>query len=284
MEDKSSLVGVDLGGTNIRAGLIREGSVKKLESDRINAMGSETEVLDQMFAVVDAVFERGVKAIGVGVPTVVDIEKGIVYDTQNIPSWKTVHLKSILEQRYRCSVFVNNDANCFVLGEKYYGQAQDFNDVVGLIVGTGLGAGLVLNGKLYPGINCGAGEFGMIPYKEHHLEYYASGQFFNNFYDVRGEELFDMAMQGDEEARRVFREFGVNFSDAVKAILYAVDPEVIVLGGSVSKAFDLYKNAMWDKLRSFAYSKVLDNIKIVVSTISHIGVLGAAALYYDAKV
>src|SRR5690606_24955530 len=112
------------------------------------------------------------------VPSVVDVDKGIVYDVQNIPSWKEVPLKAIMEERYGVPVQVNNDANCFALGEKYFGQGRDSKAFIGLTLGTGLGAGIILNDKLYAGPNCGAGEFGMVPYLDYHYEYYASGQFF----------------------------------------------------------------------------------------------------------
>jgi glucokinase len=83
----------------------------------------------------------------------VDVEKGIVYSVINIPSWHEVPLKQILEDRFGLPVFVNNDANCFAMGELYYGSGRGYRHLVGLIVGTGLGAGIVVNGRLYSGAN-----------------------------------------------------------------------------------------------------------------------------------
>lgn len=277
-----SVLGVDLGGTNVRAGLVKNDRLVEVVSSPINGQGSQREIVEQIFRVVDPLIQKGLKGIGVGVPSVVDLKRGIIYDVVNIPSWKRVPLKALLEKRYRLPVYINNDANCFAVGEKYFGQAKKYNHVVGLIVGTGLGAGVITNGKLYSGANCGAGEFGMISYLGHNYEYYASGQFFKNVYKTSGKELFERAKSGDKEALRIFSEFGNHLGEAVKTILYAADPDIIILGGSVSKAYRFFKQAMWKSIKTFVYSLVLKNIKIGVSRVRNIAILGAAALYYDA--
>lgn len=277
-----SVLGVDLGGTNVRAGLVKNDRLVEVVSSPINGQGSQREIVEQIFRVVDPLIQKGLKGIGVGVPSVVDLKRGIIYDVVNIPSWKRVPLKALLEKRYRLPVYINNDANCFAVGEKYFGQAKKYNHVVGLIVGTGLGAGVITNGKLYSGANCGAGEFGMISYLGHNYEYYASGQFFKNVYKTSGKELFERAKSGDKEALRIFSEFGNYLGEAVKTILYAADPDIIILGGSVSKAYRFFKQAMWKSIKTFVYSLVLKNIKIGVSRVRNIAILGAAALYYDA--
>jgi glucokinase len=277
-----SILGVDLGGTNVRAGLVKNDRLVKVVSSPIHGQGSQQEVLEQVCRVIDPLVKKELKGIGVGVPSVVDLKNGIIYDVVNIPSWKRVPLKAFLEKRYHLPVYINNDANCFAVGEKYFGQAKKYENVVGLIVGTGLGAGVIANGKLYPGANCGAGEFGMISYLERNHEYYASGQFFKNVYKTSGRELFERASLGDKEARRIFAEFGAHLGEAVKTILYAVDPDIIILGGSVSQAYRFFRQAMWESIKAFVYSLVLKNIKIGVSRVRNIAILGAAALYYDA--
>ncbi len=103
----------------------------------------------------------------IGVPIVVDCEHGIVYVVQNIPSWKEVHLKEQLESEFHLPVHVNNDANCFALGECHFGKARGYRHIVGLTLGTGLGAGSSSTAKLYNGSNCGRrAKFGTIPYKD----------------------------------------------------------------------------------------------------------------------
>ena len=282
---KNNIIGVDLGGTNARAGLVRHQQLEEVSSIAINPDGSVEEVLDQLCGLIDRTMPRArdVDGVGIGVPSVVDIATGIVYDVQNIPSWQEVPLKSILEARYSIPVLVNNDANCFALGEKHFGKGVGHRSVIGLIVGTGFAGGVIIDGKLYPGSSCGAGEFGMIPYLESIYEHYCAGQFFNRELGQTGAELFQRAVEGEREAVKIFAEFGHHLGNGVKAILYAYDPEIVVLGGSVRKAFRFFEEAMWESIRSFAYPNSIKSLKIEVSELEHVAILGAAALHYDAE-
>ena len=142
----------------------------------------------------DSLFNRSIEAIGVGVPGLVDPVSNIVFDVVNIPSWKKIDLQHAMEARYKIPVRVNNDANCFALGEFYFGKGKGCNSMLGLTIGTGLGSGLILDKKLFTGNTGGAGEFGMIDYLDQNLEYYASGQFFQNVYQIQGEEVYERAM------------------------------------------------------------------------------------------
>jgi len=278
-----ALIGIDLGGTNVRVGKVSYNSVEEINVRRLTDKTNQDRVLKQIFNSIDQVIDKNVEGIGVGVPSVVDTENGIVYDVQNIPSWREVHLKKLLEGKYNIPVYINNDANCFAVGEKYFGKAKEYNNIVGLIIGTGLGSGLILNNKLYSGRNCGAGEFGMLPFKNKNFEYYCSGQFFENVYNQKGEEIFKLAKAGDNNSLGIFKEFGLNIGEAIKAILFAVDPQIIVLGGSISNSFQYFNKSMWKTIETFEYKKSLENLKIEVSELSDAAILGAAALYLDSK-
>jgi len=279
---KEAIVGIDLGGTKVGIGRVEDGRIVRHVSAAVTAQGSEQQVISEVIGAIEKVFDPGVAGIGVGVPSVVDVEKGIVYDVQNIPSWKEVPVKEILEKRFGRPVYVNNDANCFAVGEKYFGKGIQYRHLVGLIVGTGLGAGIILNGRLYSGPNCGAGEFGMIPYKDTILEHYSSGQYFTRTYGIKGEEVSSRARRGDREALAILERFGAFFGDAIMIIMLAVDPEAIILGGSVSKDFPYFEKAMRERMQVFPYHKTLERIVIEVSSQPQIAILGAAALYYDA--
>ncbi|MCX6152072.1 MAG: ROK family protein [Ignavibacteriales bacterium] len=277
------ILGIDLGGTNLRVGLVENDKLVRIECKQINSDGTQEEILIDIFSLIEKFPLDEIIGLGIGVPGVVDLKKGIVYEVQNIPSWNEVKLKEYLEEKYHIPVYINNDANCFAAGEKYFGKAKEYKNIVGLILGTGLGAGLILNGKLYSGANCGAGEFGMISYKESILEHYCSGQFFSKFHSKAGGELFQLAKEGNEKALEIFSEFGFHLGEALKLILYSIDPELIILGGSVSKSFKFFKETMWKSIGDFAYSQVKENIKIEVSEVDNIAILGAASLYLDAR-
>lgn len=283
MEKFKNIIGVDLGGTNMRAGLIQDAKVVEKSACAVPKTDVAEEVTNALIKTIEDVMNPSVEGIGVGVPSLVKSSEGVVYDVQNIPSWKKIPLKAILEDHFKIPVYINNDANCFAVGERFFGEGKQFKDFVGLITGTGLGGGIIKKGHLLADQNCGAGEFGMIPYLEHDYEFYCSGQFFNNNYNADGGELAKKANSGDASAIQAFKEYGKHLGKAIKVILLTVDPEAIVIGGSVSKSFHLYKDAMWDEISTHAFGFALENLKIVPSDIEDIAILGAGALYIDAQ-
>ena len=281
--DTTKVIGIDLGATNIRAAMVHTDAIANTKSKRINSTGTEQQVLEDVFSVVDPIIDKEVKAIGIGVPGLVDIKNGIVYDVIYIPSWKKVYLKEKMEARYGVPVFVNNDANCFALGEFYFGKGKGKESMIGLAIGTGVGAGIIINKKLYAGPNCGAGEFGMIEYLDQVYEYYCSGSFFQNVYQIDGELVFQNAKKGDPEALRLYAEMGKHLGRAIKTIMYAYDPDLIILGGSVRFAYDFFQKTMWEEIKTHAFTQSVQNLRIHISELENSGILGAAALYYDAQ-
>ncbi len=273
-----TLIGIDLGATNVRVARIIDSEIEVILKEPISNTDNADLLVDQIKSLISSLLNEKVQAIGVGVPSVVDVEKGIVYDVQNIPSWKAVPLKDILEKAFKVPVFINNDANCFVLGEKYFGAAKEYSSVVGLILGTGFGAGLILNNTLYSGKNCGAGEVGMLPYKDSIFEHYCSGQFFELQKNSDGSKVYHEAIANQEEALAIYREFGTHLGNAIKSIMYVYDPELIILGGSVSKGFSFFEDTMKERLKDFAYPNSIKNLKIITSELDQVAVLGAAAL------
>jgi len=221
------------------------------------------------------------RAIGIGVPAIVDSLKGIVYDVQNIPAWKEVHLIDILEKKYNISVHINNDANCFAMGEKLYGKGKDFQNFVGLSIGTGLGMGIIINNKIYNGVLSGAGEIGMIAYKDGILEQYTSSFFFSNTCGLSAKEVHDRAKQGDDMALTTFSEFGTHLGEAINTISYLFAPEAIILGGSIRKAYSFFKESMHQKINLFAYPEQIKNLKIETSELAESAILGAASLCFQ---
>ena len=276
-------IGIDMGGTSVRCGIVTGGEISALNSISTNASGGRDEIISDIVSLIEKTGIEGAGSIGIGVPSVVDAEKGIVYDVQNIPSWQEVHLKEILESRFGIPVFVNNDANCFILGEKYFGKAKNCRSAVGITLGTGLGVGIIVENKLYNGRNSGAGEFGTIPFKDKTYEYYCSGQFFRGVYKTSGSELSTRASNNNPEALRIFEEFGANLGEAVKLVMYALDPEVIILGGSVSGSFRFFGESMTRSIGNFYFKNSLKNLRLEVSELKNAAVMGAALLAADAR-
>lgn len=271
-------IGVDLGGTNIRAGIERGGHVFSSKKELFNTQASLQETLAQLIEFIRPLSHPDVKGIGIGVPSVVDVEKGIVLNVANIPSWERVPLKDILEEEFGLPVSVNNDVNCFILGEHKFGVVKGLKNVVGVSSGTGLGSGIIINNQLFNGNNCGAGEIGLLHYLDHNIEYYASGNLFRVSYNTTAEEAYQLALNANTEALGYWREFGMHLAEALKSVVYTYDPEAIVLGGSLSKAYDFFKDSMNTSLQDFSYPESIKRLKIYQSQNENITLLGAAAL------
>jgi glucokinase len=271
-------IGVDLGGTNIRAGITEDGVITAVKQIFLTDKESLQKTLSQLTAIIRSLLRPEVKGIGIGVPSVVDIKNGIVFDVVNIPSWQRVELKKILEAEFKIPVFVNNDVNCFALGEHQYGQAKSFSSFVALALGTGLGAGIIINDFLYPGNNCGAGEIGSLPYLDKNFEFYTSSTFFESIHSATALEVHDSAVKGEKEALKIWNEYGFHLGNVMKAVVYTYDPEAIILGGSISKAYPFFEDAMKKALSDFQFPETIKRLKILKSNVENIALLGAAAL------
>lgn len=271
-------IAIDLGGTNVRvATVLPGGQVERIISEPCRSKGSEEEVLEHIFSLIDELMTPEVDGIGIGVPSVVDTDKGIVYNVVGIPSWKEVHLKDRLEERYHIPASVDNDCNCFALGVTSFGRGQGYKEAFCVTLGTGVGGSLVIDGQLYRGRNAGAGEIGSIPYLDRDYEYYCSSRFFVGK-GTSGKEAAVAAANGDPECLKIMDEFGGHVGKLVQMIMFAYDPAVIILGGSISKAYPLFCDAMWKEIKNFPYPKSVANLEIFQSEQVHAAFLGAANL------
>lgn len=271
-------IAIDLGGTNVRvATVLPGGQVERIISEPCRSKGSEEEVLEHIFSLIDELMTPEVDGIGIGVPSVVDTDKGIVYNVVGIPSWKEVHLKDRLEERYHIPASVDNDCNCFALGVTSFGRGRGYREAFCVTLGTGVGGSLVIDGQLYRGRNAGAGEIGSIPYLDRDYEYYCSSRFFVGK-GTSGKEAAVAAANGDPEGLKIMDEFGGHVGKLVQMIMFAYDPAVIILGGSISKAYPLFCDAMWKEIKNFPYPKSVANLEIFQSEQVHAAFLGAANL------
>jgi glucokinase len=274
-----AVVGVDLGGTKVAAGRVRQdGTIEAYTSHPVPADDAVETVLDAVYLAIDEVATPVFEAIGCGVPSVVDVRDGIVREVSNIPSWRAVPLKDRLQQRFGVPAAIDNDANLFALGEFTFGAGRSCHHLVGITLGTGLGAGVIADGRLVRGANCGAGELGKTDRKGMRLEDWCASPYFEREWGTPARELHHRAVAGDEQAHRAFEAYGGELSIAISRALYLFDPEIIVLGGSISRAFELFELAMRTGLDDFAFPHIVERVAIVPSRLEHAAVLGAAAL------
>lgn len=270
-------IGVDLGATNIRAGIVEAGVIYRIVSEPFPHDKTEKDTINSLVSAIRKVMNSNIKGIGIGVPSIVDARHGIVYNAVNVPSWKEVHLKEILEHEFRIPVIVNNDCNCFAFGERYYGEATIYHNIVGVTLGRGLGAGIIINNMLYEGMNTSAGEIGSLPYLDSDYENYCAANFFDK-YNTTGQVLYLRAEEGNEEALSIWGLFGYHVGNLIKGILLTYDPEAIVIGGGIAKAYRFFEEAMHKQINTFLYPHMVKNVEILFSKKENIGLLGAAAL------
>lgn len=272
-------IALDLGGTNVRAAIVDGDTIIEKRSEPCKSRESAGVVVNQIISLIEPLVSADIDGIGVGVPSVVDSDKGIVYNACNIPSWKEVPLKSLLEGKFGLRTLVNNDCNCFVLGEYYYGESRGLSNVVGITLGTGVGSGLILDGRLYCGAMCGAGEVGSLPYLDSDYEHYCSSLWLNGKHATNGASLAARASKGDSEALAIWNEFGHHLGELTKAILYAYAPEAMVVGGGIAEAMPYFRKGWEESVSTFPYRRIAEGCRLLKAGVKDAGLLGATRLF-----
>jgi glucokinase len=278
LKANQTILGLDIGGTSIRAGILTNGKLNDIRSIETPSRESQEYILETIANFIGGYLDHDFFAIGIGIPGLIDTENGIILNLGNIPSFTKVHLRDYLQEKFLKPVFINNDANCFTLGEYKFGSAQAFQHVVGITLGTGVGTGIIVNGHLYCGHHCAAGEWCSVPYLDQDFEFYCSSKFFLSKYGKKPKSLYKKAALGDPNALKAFDEFGFHLGELIKNVLYVLAPQAIVLGGSIRKAFPFFKESMFSNIAQFKYPSVSSNLEILISDLDETAIHGAVAL------
>lgn len=275
-----NVLGIDIGGTSIVGGKIEDGRIVGQSKAGTRASEGGDVSLGVLKSVVAELVDGQTRAIGVGVPSVVDRKTGIAYNVQNIAGWDEVDIRGILEREFGLPVFVDNDANCFAFGEKIFGKGREFSNFVGVTLGTGVGSGIISAGRLLPDANCGSGEFGEVRIGGVKFDDWCGSHFFPDETGMSGAELSALARRGDAKALKAFEEYGRRLSELIKLIVLVLDPEAVIFGGSIAKSFDFFGDAIRANLVDFPYPKSIEKLRILASDSNDSGVLGAASLCF----
>ena len=271
-------LGIDIGGTNIELGLVAEGRLSQKKGFAVDNFIDRQQLLDQLIDTIGTYDLANVRGIGIGVPGIIDPDKGFIYDLQNLPIWYELPLAEILSKKFSLPIKLNNDSGCYALGHAHYGQGRLYRNFVALTLGTGLGMGVIINGKLYSGLMAGAGEIGMLPYKDGIVEEYAASVFFTRHFGQSAKQLYLAADQEDMMALEAFNEYGIHLGNAIKIIMSMFAPEAIILGGSIARAFPFFWKSMKKTVGDFEYTHQSEKTLIVASQHYDMGIMGAAAL------
>ncbi len=240
------VLGIDVGGQNIKAGLVVEGTVKNFHKFPFN----RDKVVEELLNVI-AIFEiTSDTIIGVGFPGF--IKDGKVFNPPNLPAIHELDLMQFLKEKTGSPVYVINDANACILGEALHGVAKEYNIVVGFTLGTGVGGGIIIDKKVYTGGRGFASEFGHMTIdpsgplcncsKHGCLEAFIGSYALIRRYKVlTGEnitvkEIFKRANRGEVNAKEIVNEFAFYLGIGISNIVEITDPEVVVLAGGISKS------------------------------------------------
>lgn len=287
MKPTANVIGIDVGGTKIHAAAVSS-SGKILRQALVATPKKKADAIAEIIGLANGLRDKGTTAIGIGVPGPVDFEKGIVIELANLQGWKKTPLAKIVSKATRLPCTIENDAKCFLLAEMEYGAARGRKNVVGVMMGTGFGSALAINGKIYRGAHGSAGEFGHTIISDKsgsagfrnvgELESYASGKaiaLMAQGTDAR--VVFDNAKHGNKKdrdiAERAARYAGTGFAN----IINALDPEMIVVGGSLSNAISQMLPAMRKEILRNCFAPA-NRVPIVRHKLGFPGTVGAAAV------
>ena len=314
------LVGVDLGGTNIVVGALAEdgSDVLALRSEPTRPDQGADAVVDRIVRMIDTVIAETIAqtgarrddmiGIGVGAPGPLDRARGIVVTTPNL-GWTNFPLRDAIAERARLPVRLDNDANCATLGEWWLGAAQGASNVIGMTIGTGIGGGVILGGRLYHGSSDVAGEIGHATIditgrrckcgNYGCLEAYASGPSIadrarealtgddclmvrmagGDASRITAATVYEAAKRGDDVALDVVRETSRFLGAGVANLLNIFNPDVVVICGGVTQAGETLFAPLRREVRKRAFKPAVDACDIVPGVLVAAGVVGAVAAY-----
>jgi len=289
------LVGVDFGGTQVKAGIVDGGEVVRSMTADTTPGAAIREVLETLTNVVLALTPKPL-AVGFAIPGEVDAD-GRCWRLTNVPGFEGVHIGRELAERLGCPISVENDATAAALGERLYGHGRAYPSFLMVTLGTGIGGGLVMGHSLHTGANGFAGEVGhMNVTRSLDAPLCACGQrgcveayvgtkgLLRRFRELGGhaDEVLPIALaarKGNEAGLRVFEEMGEALGKGLANIQNLLDLNAIVFSGGVSASFDLIEPHVRRSLREFAFAPPLAEVPLLVSQLGErAGVIGAAHL------
>jgi glucokinase len=290
---------VDLGGTHLRVALVDDtGNILQYLKQETPKGSSPDGIFDALAGAAREwnCCEKPVVAASIMVPGAVDSDKAVVVQAPNLPSLINFELKEELQKRLGWPVFLENDANAAAVGEMWLGAARGCTDVVSVTLGTGVGGGVILNGKLWRGSHGSAGEIGhttVDPFSGLKckcgntgcLELFASATAIVRMACELGmkgltaEEVYKAGRNGDERALSVFKKFGMYLGIGLANLMNLIDPQIIVITGGAVNGWDLFADEMYRQVGERAFRATAQQVRIARAECGdNAGLLGAAKI------
>ncbi|WP_062047623.1 ROK family protein [Bacillus sp. JCM 19034] len=303
-------IGIDLGGTQIRAGLFNEnGEMIKRNHTLTKADEGPDAVIKRLIEIVETVQtdrKQSLVGMGVGCPGPLDVFEGTILSPPNLPGWEGIPLRAILEEHFQLPVFLNNDANAAALGEYYFGAGKGKQNVVYMTISTGVGTGIIDNSHLLLGNNGSSAEVGHMilnPYgplcgcgNRGCLEAYTSGtgivnrtiealrlssmtSILRNKETLTSKDIFEAATLNDPLAVEIVKETREYLGAGLLNVIHLYNPEMIIFGGGVSKVGNYLLKPSIEFAKEKAMKPLADNLLFKMAQLGDdVGLIGAAAL------
>ena len=315
------VISVDMGGTNIRVGVVDEfGQVKHKRSILTEADLGKESVVERLIQLIQGVYNDTVskhKIIGLSlaVPGPYDVNLGVFYNPPNLPGWDKFYFQDTLERYLSIPIYIINDANAAAVGEYLYGVGKEFRHLVYLTLGTGIGSGTIIDGQLLMGSRGFAPEFGHMTIDKNGpicncgnigcLEALSSGTAISRIareeikngadsilskmcsgeiIDIDAKMVAKAAASGDSLALSIMKEAGSNLGVALVNIIHSFDPEIIVLGGGLTESLNIMMPSIKAEISKRLMLNQKDKVLLVVSQIEeNVALLGAASIFFEPR-
>jgi glucokinase len=298
-------IGVDLGGTNLRAAAMAEDGtmLEKISGSTPMTEGPDAVIVDMVHSIErlrEKLGRDGLAGVGVGVPGFIRMETGVIAGWGNMPAFNGYPVRDEIEQRLGARVILENDANAAALGEKWIGAGREVDDLVLLTLGTGVGGGIIIGGRILHGYMgmagelghltitptgnpCGCGNNGCLEKASSATAIAAMGRLLRLGMDVSSLEVYNLAAAGNERALSIFRFMGEALGIALANLVNIFNFPLYLLSGGPLPAWDLFAPAMFAEVerRSFTYRTVPTRIE-KAKLGNEAGLYGAAYLPFQA--
>ena len=270
------ILGIDVGGTNIKYGLVtKQGKLHKLE--QVATPKTKKAVINLLIKLIKEKRDK-ISGVGLGLPCPIDQKLGKTLDARNLSCLSNLPIVKLLKQRVKLPIKIDNDVNCFTLAEALIGSAKNYKNVIGIALGTGLGGGIVINKKIYWGrSNAGGVGRQIIDFKNSR-----DSESFLGARELKLKakdyiKLEKQARQKNKQALNFWNNLGVALGFTCLNLINVLDPDIIVLGGKQSKAFKYFKPSMDKTIKKYYYYKPTKIVKSKL--IDKAGVIGAALMF-----
>ncbi len=298
-------IGVDLGGTNLRVAAVNENGqildkVSASTSFDKGAEGVVGDIVEVIRGVANRIGFSGLCGIGIGVPGFIDMDAGVIIGSANLPGFQGFPVRDSIQRHLGTRIILENDANAAALGEKWIGAGKDVKDLILITLGTGIGGGIIIDGKILHGFRGMAGEIGhMTVFPDGNpcgcgnhgcLEKHASASAIAAMGGMMGiatqrfsaREVYELALAGNSRAKLVFESMGRSLGIAIANLINLFNFPLYLLSGGPLPAWDLFAPSMFGEIESRAFTYAPSGIRVEKAVLGgDAGLYGAAYLPFQ---